>query len=280
MIDEIWTDDRVPQLQNPVFIHSVEYAGLDYREKLKNIQTEMINNHADYLFITKLDDIAWTLNLRGDDIPYNPLFYAYLMIEPEKATIFANASQFDLNVIEMFQADKNLMVENYDQVYQKVSFLVNQAGKITWMDQDRTQIVFYELLPNNTQSISSISPPTSMKTVKNELETMNLVESHKRDSLALCAFFMDLERRASDGTYSELNEYDVAMLVDDARSNIKLGVYKGPSFETIAASGPNAAIVHYAPTSKVSRKLDIEEMLLVDSGGQYYDGTTDVTRTF
>jgi len=280
-IDIIWTESRPTQFTEKMKTHDIQYAGRDFQDKIYDTRTMMTSYDAEFLVLTKLDEIAWLLNLRGSDIPYNPLFYAYMLINQKNSTIYVNKTLFSAEVEQFFEKNKNeITVKPYENAYKSIQSVLGGQTSKTWMDKDRSSAIMMRLVEED-RLVTLISPTCKFKLKKNDRELAASREAHTRDSIALCEFFMKMEKLAGENNgeaYNKYTEYEAALEIEAIREN-KL-YSDGPSFETIAASGPNAAIVHYAPTKEESRQLNVDEMFLLDSGGQYLDGTTDVTRTW
>ena len=273
-----------PQLSpNPVYIHEIEYAGRSINEKLSELEKRVekvvqANRKPEdpeyltkrYLFTSVLDDIAWLLNLRGSDIEYNPLFFSYLLVDqssPEtRLTLFINPSK--VSSITDYLSSHNVSVQDYSEV----SSYLSQLTYPVILDESETSLGLCSKLK---QALHVPNLIARIKNVKTPREILGFQESHKRDAVAMVKYFTWLEQKLKNN--EEINEWTAALHLDELRSQQALN--KGLSFENISSSGPNAAIIHYAPTADKARNLSLDEIYLLDSGGQYLDGTIDTTRT-
>ncbi|KAI3351142.1 hypothetical protein L3Q82_005700 [Scortum barcoo] len=230
--------------------------------------------------LTRLPDrVIRLFNLRGNDIPYNPFFYAYTMLTLDEIWLFVHTERVteELKVYLNASCTKSLCVQlkSYDTVRDDLKKYVAQPGVKVWIGTEYTNYALYEIItPQDKLMTSSYSPVLTTKAVKDQTEQRILREAHVRDAVAVIQLLMWLEKTVPQGKETELT---AAEYVNQCRS--KQRDSRGPSFETISASGPNAALAHYSPTKETSRTLTVDEMYLVDSGGQYLDGTTDITRT-
>ena len=253
--------------QDPVYVHDLQYAGKSVAEKLALVESKFKDR---FLFVSTLDDIAWLLNLRGNDIEYNPLFFAYLLIdrttEPTQLTLFVNLDKVS-SVSEYLHAN-NIRVQEYESVGRVLAGIQDKVV----VDGDELSFGLYGKIANPVQVPNLIA---RIKAVKNEREIRGFVESHQRDAVAMIKYFTWLEKSLASG--EKLNEWTAALKLDQLRAEQPLN--KGLSFENISSSGPNAAIIHYSATAEKNRDLCLDEIYLLDSGGQYLDGTIDTTRT-
>ncbi|KAJ3587496.1 hypothetical protein NHX12_011093 [Muraenolepis orangiensis] len=253
LVDGVWTD-RPP-------VPAYNLTRRTWQMKVESIRREM----ADYpykptaLLLSALDETAWLFNLRGNDIPHNPFFYSYTLLTMQE--IWQRVSE-DLKAYLNSSCVGSLCVQlrNYDTVRPNLQDYVSKAGVRVWVGTEYTNYALYEVI--------------AAQAVKDETEQRILRNAHVRDAVAVMQLLMWLETAVPKGKETELS---AAHYVNECRSKQKDS--RGPSFETISASGPNAALAHYSPTNETDRKLTVNEMYLVDSGGQYLDGTTDITRT-
>ncbi|GLD72765.1 xaa-Pro aminopeptidase 2 [Lates japonicus] len=249
--------------------------------KVEHIRNEMRDNpyQPTALLLSALDETAWLFNLRGNDIPYNPFFYSYTLLTMDKIWLFLHTDRVseELKVYLNASCEGPLCVQlkGYDAVLDNLKTYVAQPGVKVWIGTEYTNYALYELItPQDKLMTSSYSPVLTTKAVKDETEQRILRDAHVRDAVAVIQLLMWLEKAVPEGKETELTASEY---VNKCRGKQKDS--RGPSFETISASGPNAALAHYSPTNETSRRLTVEEMYLVDSGGQYLDGTTDITRT-
>jgi Xaa-Pro aminopeptidase len=274
----IWTD-RPPIPENPVEIYPLEYAGESVCDKIARIRKALREKHADGMLMVALDDIAWTLNLRGSDVHCNPVFVSYLLISSKDVTLYINKAKLSPKVMAYLKSE-NLKVEDYEQVEDglKRYFEYNIL-----LDPDEINYRLYEVVRNKgrqnglpkTEIIEDESPVKRMKSVKNEREIAGFRSAMLRDGIAMTKFLYWLHTKVAAN--SPLTELSVSEKLERFRSEQPL--YRGLSFDTIAGYQEHGAIVHYEATPETDMPLKPEGFLLLDSGAQYLDGTTDITRT-
>ena len=274
----IWTD-RPPIPENPVEIYPLEYAGESVCDKIARIRKALREKHADGMLMAALDDIAWTLNLRGSDVHCNPVFVSYLLISSKDVTLYINKAKLSPEVMAYLKAE-NFKVEDYEQVENglKQYFEYNIL-----LDPDEINYRLYEVVRNKgrqnglpkTEIVEDESPVKRMKSVKNEREIAGFRSAMLRDGIAMTKFLYWLHTKVAAN--SPLTELSVSEKLERFRSEQPL--YRGLSFDTIAGYQEHGAIVHYEATPETDMPLKPEGFLLLDSGAQYLDGTTDITRT-
>ena len=274
----IWTD-RPPIPENPVEIYPLEYAGESVCDKIARIRKALREKHADGMLMAALDDIAWTLNLRGSDVHCNPVFVSYLLISSKDVTLYINKAKLSPEVMAYLKAE-NFKVEDYEQVENglKQYFEYNIL-----LDPDEINYRLYEVVRNKgrqnglpkTEIVEDESPVKRMKSVKNEREIAGFRSAMLRDGIAMTKFLYWLHTKMAAN--SPLTELSVSEELERLRSEQPL--YRGLSFDTIAGYQEHGAIVHYEATPETDMPLKPEGFLLLDSGAQYLDGTTDITRT-
>ena len=266
-LQRIWKDRPTVPLC-PVEIQPMEYAGEEAASKLKRIRKALREKHADGMLVASLDDIAWTLNLRGNDIHCCPLFVSFLLIDTQNTTLFIYKEKVG-DEVKAYLAKLGVRMADYNQVKQG---LKDYPEYNILMDPDE---VCYTLRQAVTRPVvEAASPIPAMKAVKNEAEQNGFRLAMQRDGVALVKFLKWMEEQTIDGTMTELTASD---RLEQLRSEQPL--YRGLSFDTISAYGPHGAIVHYEPTQETDVPLQRKSLLLIDSGAQYQNGTTDITRT-
>ena len=273
----IWKDRPVIP-ENPVEIYPMEYAGESSRDKIGRIRQALREKHADGLLMAALDDIAWTLNLRGSDVHCNPVFVSYLLISSKSVTLYINKVKLTPEVSAYLKAE-DIKVEDYEQVE---NGLKNYFEYNILLDPDEINYRLYEVVRNKgrqdnhpqTEIVEEESPVKRMKTVKNEREIAGFRSAMLKDGIAMVKFLKWLSE-CSD--YSECSEISVSDKLESLRAEQPL--FRGISFDTIAGYGSHGAIVHYEATPETDIPLEPSGLLLLDSGAQYLDGTTDITRT-
>uniref|UniRef100_A0A672JBE4 X-prolyl aminopeptidase (aminopeptidase P) 2, membrane-bound n=1 Tax=Salarias fasciatus TaxID=181472 RepID=A0A672JBE4_SALFA len=265
----------------PLPLNHEIYFHRSWQVKVEQIRSEMRVSPYEptALLLSALDETAWLFNLRGNDIPYNPFFYSYTLLTLDEIWLFVHMDRLteELKVYLNASCTGPLCVRlrGYDSVLEHVKQYVSRPGVKVWIGTEYTNYALYELItPQDKLMTSTYSPVLTTKAVKDETEQRILRDAHVRDAVAVIQLLMWLEKSVPSGAETELSAADY---VNKRRSEQKDS--RGPSFETISASGPNAALAHYSPTNETNRRLTVDEMYLVDSGGQYLDGTTDITRT-
>ena len=263
----IWAD-RPPVPLDKAVIHPLEYAGEPCRSKLERIRRALKERHACGMLAAALDDIAWTLNLRGSDVHCNPVFVSYLLIEPEKATLFIDKAKLTPEV-EAYLKAEGVMTAGYADAGKALA-----AYKEYNILMDDNEINYTLFNMPRCRKVVATSPIPAMKAVKNEVETQGFRRAMTRDGVAMVKFLRWLRPAVEAGGQTELS---VSAKLERLRAG--QGLYRGLSFDTIAAYQEHGAIVHYEPTPETDAALRPEGFLLLDSGAQYLDGTTDITRT-
>ena len=266
---EIWTD-RPPLPEGKAFVHPMEYAGRSCHEKLADIRQRMEEAGAEALLLSALDEIAWTLNIRGNDIHCNPVVVSYLLIEKEKARFFIQPAKTDAE-LEAYLAANGIDIHPYEEVQ---TFLAQASYPTLWLENAKTNYALSQVVPPTCRLIDMPSPVALLKAVRNEVEMAGLRRAMQRDGVALAKFLKWLEEAVPQGGETEIS---VDKKLHAFRAEQPL--YMGESFDTIAGYGAHGAIVHYEATPETDIPLKPEGFLLLDSGAQYLDGTTDITRT-
>jgi Xaa-Pro aminopeptidase len=266
----IWRD-RLAIPENPVEIYPLEYAGETAHDKIARIRKALREQHADGMLMAALDDIAWTLNLRGTDVHCNPVFVSYLLIAPNEVTLYINKVKLSAKV-EAYLKAEGVGVAPYDAVAkgQKDYFAYNIL-----LDPDEVNYTLYKTV--GCEIVEAESPVKRMKAVKNEREIAGFRSAMLRDGIAMVKFLRNLELRIKKLEEGVLTEIGVDQMLTALRAEQPL--YRDISFDTIAGYQEHGAIVHYEATPETDVPLKPEGFLLLDSGAQYLDGTTDITRT-
>ena len=254
--------------------YSLEYAGCSVKEKLQKIRTAMEKQVADVHFVSSLDDLAWIFNLRGCDIPYNPVFYSYGCIFGDKAVLFVNkANKAFLEDYFAASGDSGIEIRDYDSFF---SYLEKELHQRTiLLDEGRCSYKTIELLKRDNKIVLGENPSVLFKSIKNETECENIRYAHFIDGLVMCRYIYWLKETVRSKT--AVTEWEASKYLDQLR--LKMTQCQDLSFDTIGAYGANAAMCHYSPDRDHPVLIQPEGFFLVDSGGQYFTGTTDVTRT-
>ncbi|MBO7128924.1 MAG: aminopeptidase P family protein [Prevotella sp.] len=277
---QIWMD-RPSIPQNPIEIYPIEYAGESCHDKIARVRQALRQRHADGMLMAALDDIAWTVNLRGSDVHCNPVFVSYLLISSKSVTLYINKKKLTPEVSAYLKAE-DIRVEDYEQVK---NGLKNYFEYNILLDPDEVNYALYEVVRNKgkmndlpkTEIVEEESPVKRMKTVKNEREIAGFRSAMLKDGIAMVKFLRDLELRIKKIENEPLTEIGVDEILTALRAEQPL--FRGISFDTIAGYAEHGAIVHYEATPETDIPLRPEGFLLLDSGAQYLDGTTDITRT-
>ena len=264
ILDKIWAN-RPPMPEYPVERMDDETCGESPAHKIERMREKARENHEDYLLISSLDDIAWLLNLRGRDIEDTPVFVSHLLIGPDSVQLFTPASRFTSVKPDIFE------VLDYDKVASVLESLKNCTVRI---NPDRINMKLKNALDKaeNVKISEGIEYSTNFKACKNEAELEGMRVAHILDGVALVNFLAMVKRNEYDFT-----ELTISQALEDERAAEE--EYLGPSFSTIAGFGDHGAVVHYSATEETDKAITGNGLLVLDSGGQYTCGTTDVTRT-
>lgn len=268
LVELIW-EDRPALPQKPVWILEERYAGMPRADKLKKVREALVESGADGLLLASLDDIAWLYNIRGNDIAYNPVALAYALIEEKRAVLYISGQAVGEEVRRELAADR-IELRPYMDVYGDVAGI--RKGYRLQLDENTVNVALRAAVPVGVTVINQPNPTTAWKAVKNPVEMEHVREAHRKDGVAVTKLIYWLKKRS--GTVTEL---EVCEKLEELR---KAGAdYLEQSFAPIAASGAHGAIVHYEPTPETDIPLVENSFLLLDTGGQYLQGTTDITRT-
>lgn len=269
LLKNIW--EARPELpKSKIFLHEEVYSGKYASEKLQEVRKHMKEKDAKNYIISSLDDIAWLCNIRGNDVKFNPVALSYVLINENYANLYINNDKIDDNTKEKL---KNEGFEVYE--YDKIEESVNLIKDTTIIDPNKLNAKIYSCLSSDVKIINEMNITTKLKAIKNEVEIANTEKSQVRDGVAMVKFIKWLKNTLGK---EKITEISASKKLTEFRS--KGENYKGDSFETIAGYKEHAAMMHYSATEATDYELKQEGMFLVDSGGQYLDGTTDITRTF
>ena len=276
LVGEIWTS-RPAMSCEPIWSLDVKYAGKSTVEKLSDLRDAMKKNKAQIHLMTALDEIAWLFNLRGNDIVNNPVFLSYALITQDEAYLYVQKETIKEDTkmgkeVCAALAEAKVQVKEYAEFLQDVAALKNE--KIL-LERKKASFAVCESIDASCRIIDEMNPCATMKAVKNATEIENMRKTHLKDGIAVTKFMYWLKHTI--GT-CDMTEMTAAHKIEELRA--EQGNYIEPSFVTIAAYKENAAMCHYHPSDEVCKKLKPEGLLLVDSGGQYLEGTTDITRTY
>lgn len=268
LIDEIWTD-RPALPKDKLFILEEKYAGETTEHKIARVREKMSEYGADLHILTSLDDIAWLYNLRGRDIANTPVFLSYTMITPDNILLFVDPDKLTGEISD-YLAEKGIQAMPYNAIYEWLTWI--EPEQTALLDLNRINYAIIKALPTKIEN--RVNPTTLFKAVKNDTEIENLFKAHIKDGVAVTKFIYWLKTNVGKMPMTEISASDY---LADRRAEQE--GFIDLSFTTISAYKANAAMMHYSATEESNAKLEAEGLLLVDSGGQYYEGTTDITRT-
>jgi Xaa-Pro aminopeptidase len=276
LVDLIW-QDRPKRPSEKIFVLDDKYTGRSVASKIQEVQSELKKKgkHLKGFVANMLDEVAWLFNLRGSDVPYNPVFFAYAIVLLDKSILYVDESQFDSSVTS--HLGKEVEIKSYELFYSDLHEIgagLSKGEKI--LIGKRATLAVQEALGGDAKVQVDRSIIVDQKSIKNETEIQGFRSSHIRDGAALANYFAWLEEQLASGV--EVTEYRGAEELEKYRR--KLDHFRGLSFTTISSTGANGAIIHYSADPKTSLVIDPKEIYLCDSGGQFTDGTTDVTRTW
>ena len=269
LVGEIW-EDRPVLPAEPVWVLDVKYAGKDAEDKIGDLRKKMEDCGATVHILTTLDDIVWLLNIRGNDVDCNPVVLSYLMATGESLYLYINEAVLDSSV-KSYLEEKGVTIRPYDAIYSDVAKL---HGETVMLEKSRTNFALTQLLDGTNEIINIQNPTALMKAIKNPVEIENIRKAHIKDGVAMTKFIYWLKKNIGK---IPMDEISVADYLNSLRRGQEGNL--GLSFPTISAYGANAAMCHYSATEESNAKLEARGFYLVDSGGQYYEGTTDITRT-
>ncbi len=270
LVDEIWKG-RPPVSREPVWELSVEYAGVSREDKLADIHRQMEQDGTDALLLTMLDEIAWLLNLRGNDVRNTPVFLAYMLITPNRNVLCLHREILPEKIRDEL---RKAGVETAD--YQEIEELLQELPEGTVLQADRQSVNYHlwECVPDGISIKDKESPVVNSKAIKNQTEIRHIRQAHVKDGIAVTKLIYWLKTHVGK---EKITEISAAAKLEELRAQAE--DYLGPSFDPIIAYGAHGAIVHYEATPETDVELFPEGLLLMDTGGHYLEGTTDITRT-
>lgn len=269
LLKNIW--EARPELpKSKIFLHEEVYSGKYASEKLQEVRKHIKEKDAKNYIISSLDDIAWLCNIRGNDVKFNPVALSYVLINENYANLYINNAKIDDNTKEKLK-NEGFEIYEYDEIEEHVKLIEDR----TIIDPNKLNAKIYSCLSSDVKVINEMNITTKLKAIKNEVEIANTEKSQVRDGVAMVKFIKWLKDTLGK---EKITEISASKKLTEFRS--KGENYKGDSFGTIAGYKEHAAMMHYSATEATDYELKQEGMFLVDSGGQYLDGTTDITRTF
>ncbi|KAH8333677.1 hypothetical protein KR059_002320, partial [Drosophila kikkawai] len=274
LVDKVWGNEQPAQNANPIDTLKLQFAGMTIARKWEDVRQQMKQKSVDALVVSALDEIAWLLNLRGSDIEFNPVFFSYMIVTEDKLQLFVDLVKIPAD-FDKHQLRNNVTVSlsSYEKISLEIRKIVLEKKSNIWIAP--TSSYYLTALIPESRRLQAVTPVNLLKAVKNPVEAQGFVNSHIRDGVALCQYFAWLEHQLKLGR--EVDEISGAKKLEYFRGSKEN--YVRPSFETISASGPHASLAHYNPSNDTKRRITDKEIYLCDSGAQYLDGTTDVTRT-
>ena len=272
LLDQVWHDR--PDLPNAVvFEHAAPHASQSRAERLALVRAAMAAAGADAHFMSTLDDLAWLFNLRGADVSFNPVFLAHALIEADQATLFIGHNKVPADVAARL-ADDGVTIAPYEHAATALAGLA--PSTVLLIDPRRVTAGMRGAVPGQVRVVEAVNPSTLAKSKKSGQDADHVRATMEQDGAALCEFFSWLELQLANPARAPLTELDIDAHICDARA--RRPGFISPSFGTIAGFNANGAVMHYRATPKAHATIDGDGLLLIDSGGQYLGGTTDITR--
>lgn len=270
LIDLTW-ENRPTISDKPAFLLDIQYSGESFSSKLKRVREEMIKSGANIHIIASLDDICWLTNIRGEDVAYSPLVLAYAVVTLDTFYLFIDENKLTSKIKAEFSRD-TVRIQPYNSIYEFVKGF--SSSDIIMIDKTKINYAIYNNIPQTCIKIEKANPIILFKAVKNEIELINIRRSHIKDGIAFTKFMYWLKQNIGKIEISEISASDK---LESFRAEQE--GYIGPSFAPISAYKEHAALMHYSATKESEYLLQPEHLYLIDTGGNYLEGTTDVTRT-
>lgn len=271
LIEGIWKD-RPAVPGNPIFEMPEALSGASVHEKLDLINNQLRSEGADCLILAALDEIAWTFNIRGTDVTYNPVVVSYAFVSEDESVLFIKPEKLTAEITEHLKKEGVTLAE-YSMIQRYLSRLPENSR--IFVDMNKTNVSLYDAIPGSCTIVEGISPANHLKSIKNETEIKGFQNAVVKDGVALTKFYIWLEKQMAEG--AQVTEISAAEKLTALRA--EQPQYIMDSFGTICGYAEHGAIVHYSATPETDATLKPEGLLLIDSGAQYLDGTTDITRT-
>ena len=270
LVNDIWKD-RCSLPTEKAFLLGTEYSGESFSDKLSRIRAVMKEKKATTHILASLDDIAWLFNIRGRDVKSNPVVLSYAVITIDSVYLFIDKNKIGKD-IRAELSKENVQIKGYEEVYEFIKNI--DENEVVLIDTSKVNYAIYNNIPSNVQKIEERNPSILFKSIKNEIELKNIRNSHIKDGVAFTKFMYWLKNNIGK---IEITEISATQKLEEFRR--EQDKFIEPSFSTIAAYKDHAAMMHYSATEESNYKLEPRDLFLVDSGGQYFDGTTDITRT-
>ena len=271
LIDPIWKErPAIPEA--PLFEMPVELSGKSVEDKLLDINKMLHKAGADCTILSALDEVAWTFNIRGTDVAYNPVAISYAFVSEKESVLFVNPKKLPAEMAEHLKKE-GVTLADYGMLATFLSRLPERTR--VFVDSKRTNVAIYNALPESCIQVEGISPANHLKSIKNETEIKGFRNAVLKDGIAMTKFYFWLEKMLKAG--EKVTELSAAAKLTALRA--EQPQYVMDSFASISSYGPHGAVVHYSPTPETDTELKTDSLYLLDSGAQYLDGTTDITRT-
>lgn len=270
LVNDIW-EDRCSLPTEKAFLLGTEYSGESFSDKLSRIRAVMKEKKATTHILASLDDIAWLFNIRGRDVKSNPVVLSYAVMTIDSVYLFIDKNKIGKD-IRAELSKENVQIKGYEEVYEFIKNI--DENEVVLIDTSKVNYAIYNNIPSNVQKIEERNPSILFKSIKNEIELKNIRNSHIKDGVAFTKFMYWLKNNIGK---IEITEISATQKLEEFRR--EQDKFIEPSFSTIAAYKDHAAMMHYSATEESNYKLEPRDLFLVDSGGQYFDGTTDITRT-
>ncbi|KAI9289036.1 peptidase M24, structural domain-containing protein [Umbelopsis sp. AD052] len=275
IIDLAWGAERPAPPTDPVIVQTVEYAGVSHTDKLASLRKDLEAKKIYGTVISALDEVAWLFNLRGSDVECNPVFFSYAIVTLDQTTLYVDHAKLGNDVLK--HLGDQVSIKPYNEFFldlKNMAATLSSENKKLLINSKTSLAVEFAVQKQNTLMDRSLV--NDAKAIKNPTELEGMRQCHLRDAAALCHYFAWLEDQLGQG--KQLSEVDAADYLENLRRQQK--DFVGLSFDTISSTGANGAIIHYKPEPESCKIIDPKLIYLCDSGGQYRDGTTDVTRTY
>ena len=269
LLNNIW-ETRPSLPKDKIFLHNEKYCGKYASEKLKEVRAYMKERNANSFILSSLDDIAWLCNIRGRDIKFNPVALSYMIINMDEAILYIDSDKLNIEIIEKLNSE-GIVIREYFSIFDDSK---NISGTLL-IDENKLNAKVYKALNPNIKIVNEINITTNLKAIKNSTEIANWEVSQVRDGVAMVRFIKWLRENVGKEKITEISASEKLTSIRACGEN-----YVGDSFNTIAGYKEHAAMMHYSANQESDYELKEEGMFLVDSGAQYFDGTTDITRTF
>lgn len=270
LVGEIW-EDRPAIPKGEAFLHELKYTGKTAQEKIKEVREEMKKQNTDYFLLGSLDDIAWLYNIRGKDVANSPVVISYALISMDKAYLFVDRDKISDNV-NSFLKENRIELAGYEDIIEYVNNI--EKGSRIFLDKERINRWIYKAIPSGCKVINCMDITTKLKAIKNPTEIENQRNAYIKDGVAITKFLYWLDKSVGNIEVSEISAEEKLLSFRQEQEG-----FIEPSFATISAYKSNAAMMHYSASETSNAMLKKEGLYLIDSGGQYFDGTTDITRT-